>query len=204
MLTRKEKETLDFIRAYIQQHGISPTLPEIASGIGFTSKGTTSRYVSALVEAGYLSRRKSKGASRNIFINELKMKGDLAPIQAHIPLVGRIAAGQPIEAVPESEACDINDIIRGSDLYMLQVTGQSMIDEGIFDGDYIICERASDARDGEIVVALVENQEATLKKLYRKGPKVLLCPANTSMSPMEFDAADVIVQGKLRFKLRSY
>ena len=204
MLTKKEKQTFDFIKDYIEQHSIAPTLPEIAQGIGFTSKGATSKYVSALVDSGHLMRKKSKGSSRNICVHKQWQDEGLSRIRAHIPLVGRIAAGQPIEAVAENETCDLNDIIRGDNLFMLQVTGQSMIDEGIFDGDYIICERASNARDGEIVVALIDNQEATLKKIYLQGRKVLLCPANSSMAPMEFNADDVTVQGKLKYKLRSY
>lgn len=204
MLTYKEKQTYDFIKNYIETHHIAPTLPEIAAGIGFQSKGTTSKYVNMLVNRGYLAKHKSKGQSRNIFLTERDPNLNLCRVKQAIPLVGTIAAGAPIEAISNSEACDINDIIQGDNLFMLRVKGRSMIEEGIDDGDYIICEQTDTANDGDIVVALVHGEEATLKRIYRKAGKVILCPANYDMAPMEFDEKAVVIQGKLKHKLRNY
>jgi repressor LexA len=122
-----------------------------------------------------------------------------------IPLIGVIAAGQPIEAINDADSFNINDILYGKDLYMLRIKGYSMIEEGINDGDYVICEPCATADNGEIVVALIDNQSATLKRIYKNDHgKILLCPANSNMKPQEYDASRVTVQGILRCQLRSY
>lgn len=228
MLTKSQKKTYDFIREYITRENISPTLKEISLGINIKSRGTVSRYVQALVDFGLISRQKERNTSRNLaltnktpldivtsadynpdkFISNLdhEFESQLEDLpKFNIPLVGCIAAGQPIEAINHQNAFNINDILYGSDLYMLRVKGDSMIEEGINDGDYVICEPSNTANNGEIVVALIDDQEATLKKLYKNdNGKILLCPANSDMSPLEYEATRVKIQGILRCQLRNY
>lgn len=204
MLTLKEKEIYYFIKSYLAQHSIAPTLREVGQAIGFVSRGATSKYVNQLVEKGFLHKKKSQGHSRNLFLTSKTLTYSNTTLGATVPLVGMIAAGSPIEAIAQAEQCDINDIIQGDNLFMLQVRGNSMIEEGIYDGDYVICEQAHCANNGDIVVALVDNQQATLKRFYQQGATVLLAPANSDMQAMEFAAHRVVIQGKLRHQLRSY
>lgn len=141
----------------------------------------------------------------NNLSDNLSLESKLENISLNIPLVGTIAAGRPIEAIHDSEEFNINDILYGKDLYMLKIKGNSMIEEGINDGDFVICEPSNTANNGEIVVALIDNQEATLKRIYKNDHgKILLCPANSDMKPQEYDATRVTVQGILRCQLRSY
>lgn len=227
MLTKSQKKTYDFIAEYIAREDISPTLNEISLGINLHSRGTVSRYVQSLVALGLIARKKEKNTSRNLSLTSLtpvdmiKAKSTAEiynlddkfnytiPHQSNfklsIPLLGVIAAGKPIEAIRDNENFNINDILYGKDLYMLKIKGRSMIEEGIHDGDYVICEPASTANNGEIVVALIDNEEATLKRMYKNADgKILLCPANSDMSPLEYDAHRVQIQGVLRCQLRTY
>ncbi len=200
MLTKTQKKTLDFIKSYIDTHEISPTLTEIASGIGIQSKGTVSRYIQALIDKGYLS--KNKGYSRS-----LKLTGQANPHshQRQVPLLGSIAAGNPILAIEQNDNPNLSSLLKGDDLFMLEIKGNSMVDLGIKDGDYVICEKQSSARQGDIVVALVDNEEATLKRLkLSDNGKVLLCPANSDYEPIEIDANRVKIQGILRAQLRTF
>jgi repressor LexA len=127
-----------------------------------------------------------------------------APPDLVLPLLGRIAAGQPIEAVQQGETISLADITRAKDVFVLQVKGQSMRDEHIVDGDYVLVEKANTARDGEIVVALVDGSDATLKRLYREGVKVRLQPSNSEMDPIIVQAKAVQVQGRVIGVLRKY
>lgn len=232
MLTKSQKKTYDFIKDYIEQENISPTLNEIALGINVKSKGTISRYVQSLIDLGLITKLKDKTTSRNIVltntipIDMLNSEQVLHNINldpefrqnlfnnslsasrfnmSHIPLVGTIAAGRPIEAITDDNTFNINNILYGEDLYMLKVKGDSMIEEGINDGDFVICEPSNTANNGQIVVALVDDEEATLKRIYNQdNGTVLLCPANSDMAPMEYAAARIKVQGILRCQLRSY
>lgn len=233
MLTKSQKKTYDFISSYITENDISPTLQEIAEGINIHSKGTVSRYVQSLIDLGLISKLKEKSTSRNLSLTntvpidtlsrdflskknnnlDSKFRYDFNNHLIHknitdlpsIPLIGTIAAGQPIEAIESSAEFNIHNILYGNDLYMLKVKGDSMIEEGINDGDFVICEPRDTANNGEIVVALIDNQEATLKRLYKnQNGTILLCPANSSMAPLEYDSSRVQVQGVLRCQLRSY
>lgn len=227
MLTKTQKKTYDFIKSYIEREDISPTLNEISLGINIKSRGTISRYVQALVSYGLLAKNKGKNTSRNLVLTDIApsdiLNSDYEPQKfinnldkdfnlsldnynkLNIPLVGTIAAGQPIEAIEDSSSFNINSILYGDDLYMLKVKGDSMIEEGINDGDFVICEPCNTAENGEIVVALIDNQEATLKKLYKNDDnKILLCPANSNMAPLEYEASRVKIQGILRCQLRSF
>lgn len=223
MLTKSQKKTYDFIKGYITQLHISPTLQEISEGINIKSKGTVSRYVQSLVDLGLIAKLKEKTTSRNLtltntvpldisysnnldnnFRYHISKDLNLKTVPS-IPLIGTIAAGRPIEAIETSEEFNIYNILYGTDLYMLKVKGDSMIEEGISDGDFVICEPRNTADNGEIVVALIDNQEATLKRIYKhNNGTILLCPANSTMAPLEYEASRVKVQGILRCQLRSY
>jgi repressor LexA len=126
------------------------------------------------------------------------------PAEITLPLLGRIAAGQPIEAVQHPETISLGDITRSKDVFVLQVKGESMRDEHIVDGDYVLVEKANTARDGEIVVALVEGTDATLKRMYREGAKIRLQPSNSTMDPIMVPAKSVQVQGRVIGVLRKY
>ena len=154
MLTDREHSTLQFIQEYIAKHHKAPLLTEIATGLGIQSKGVVHRYLSALEEQGYIRRhQKHRGI-------ELEGHPDLD----ELPLLGCIAAGKPIEAIENRELINFANLLGGPNRYVLQVKGHSMIDEGIRSGDLVVIEQASNARSNQIVVALIDDQEATLKK----------------------------------------
>jgi repressor LexA len=191
-----ERKTLAFIEHFIATHGFSPKLHEICEGIGIRSKGTVSRYIDELIEAGLLS--KEEGKSRGIALATPTTK------QPHpsLPLMGSIAAGKPIEAIPEHQTLDFSPLM-GENLYALKVRGFSMQDEGILDGDFVICQAQNTAKEGEIVVALIDDQEVTLKRLFWEDKTHLkLVPANASMSPLIIEADRVVIQGIFKALLR--
>ena len=195
MLTPKLKETYEFIQNYIQAHDYAPTMAEIAKGIGIQSRGVVHRYVQSLSEEGLLNI--IPGKRRNI---ELTQSSESS---TEIPLLGRIAAGRPIEAVSTPETVDIAYTLLGSTRYALKVQGDSMVEEGILDGDLVICEYAETAEDGDIVVALIDNETATLKRLFNnKNGTVTLQPANSNLQPMLYEANRIVVQGVMVGLLR--
>jgi len=195
MLTRSEQKTLELIQSFIQQHRYSPTVEEIAAGLGIKSKGVAYRYVKALAQNGFIQLTPKK--QRNI---SLVAKDN----PNTIPLVGKIAAGKPIEAISGTDELDLNDLFTTrKSRYALQVKGDSMIDEGIHDGDLVICEQTQEAKNGEIVVALIDNHDATLKKIqFNKDHSITLIPANANMKPMHYSAEQVRIQGKFIGLLR--
>lgn len=198
MLTPAQQRTLDFIRRYWRRQGRSPSLAEIADGTGIHSRGVAHRYVQALIEAGRLIRR--PGRKRGL---ELAERGSPGPHT--IPLLGRIAAGRPIEAVPGEETLDLAAFLLGANRYALRVRGDSMIEAGILDGDTVIVDARDSAGEGEIVVALVDEGEATLKRYhYRKDGSVRLTAANAAIAPMIYAAERVRIQGVVVGVLRSY
>ncbi len=198
MLTDSQQRTLDFIQAYILRCGHAPTYPEIARGIGIQSQGTAHRYVKALVEMGYLLNE--EGSHRGLRLPDEVMEQGLS-----IPLLGRIAAGQPIEAISGHDAINLNQMFGGENRYALQVSGDSMIELGILDGDTVIIEACNSAPKDSIVVALIDDNEVTLK-IYRPLPhnRIKLIPANASMEPMVYTADRVQIQGVLVGTLRTY
>jgi repressor LexA len=197
MLTPTQDRTLTFIRRYLKRRGYAPSLIEIAEGIGITSKGTAHRHVQALAEAGVI--RLIAGRKRGI---ELVDEETLS--KTSLPLLGRIAAGQPIEAIAGQERLELNDLF-GPDRYALQVKGDSMIDVGILDGDLAVIERCDTADDGAIVVALIDNEEATLKRLRRlKSGRIKLIAENPDIPPMIYAAKRVRIQGVLVCLIRRY
>jgi repressor LexA len=192
MLTLAHKKTEKFIRQFVEAHGYSPTASEIAAGIGIKSRGVVHRYLKALASAGRIALTPKR--HRNIRL--LDPVTSLLDSLSALPLVGTIAAGRPIEAVPQQEHLDIAKVFAGMNRYALQVKGDSMIDEGIFDGDIVICEKADTADNGQIVVALIDHEAATLKRLQRnKDATITLLPANSALEPMVYDAERITVQG---------
>lgn len=191
-----EEKILDFVARYCFEEQRSPTLAEIAEGIGYTSRGSVHRYVKSLINEGYLS---SDGANRNLRCTG-KPRADLT-----IPLLGRIAAGRPIEAISERMEINITDLCAGPDRFVLQVNGDSMIEAGIHDRDYVIVQQSGTAREGDIVVALVDGYEATLKRYHAlPGNRIRLVPENPVMEPMIFSADQVQIQGIVVGQMRQY
>jgi len=191
-LTKRQKEILDFIHGFIDENGYAPSFEEIAHSFGYSSLATVHEHLSNLERKGYI--RKSYNESRSIEM----VPEDGSASAADLPLLGRVAAGLPIEAIRDQETLSVPaDMIRsGKDNFVLKVEGNSMIDEQIRDGDYIVVSSQSTALDGEVVVALVGGDSATVKRLYREpGNRIRLQPANAAMDPLVVDAEDVTVQG---------
>jgi repressor LexA len=198
MMTPKEYQILDFIRSFISKHRYSPTIAEIAKGIKAGSRGTVYRYLEQLASEGHLNI--NEGKQRNI---ELTQQGWCdAGRGFSLPLLGKIAAGKPIEAVLNREQVDFGDLL-ADDRYVLKICGDSMIEEGIHDGDLVICKHAERANNGDIVVALIDNAFATLKKFYRaEKDKVTLKPANAELQPVTYSSERVTIQGIMMGLLR--
>jgi len=198
MLTDSQQRTLDFIQAYILRCGYSPTYPEIAEGLGIQSKGVAHRNVKVLLEQGYLL--KEEGSHRSLRLPDNTVEQGML-----LPLLGKIAAGQPIEAISGYDSINLNQMFGGENRYALQVSGDSMIELGIMDGDTVIIDSCVAAAKNSVVVALIDNQEATLK-IYRplSNGRIKLIPANASMEPVVYAADRVQVQGVLVGTLRTY
>lgn len=205
-ITKRQREVYDFIHDFVQQHGYSPSFEEIGSGLGLSSLATVHKHVSNLERKGLLKRDYNRSRSIDVLPARGLLRKQPRTIMPEfaLPLLGRIAAGQPIEAVQQGETISLGDITRSKDVFVLQVKGQSMKDEHIVDGDYVLVEKANTARDGEIVVALVDGSDATLKRLYREGAKIRLQPSNSEMDPIIVAAKSVQVQGRVIGVLRKY
>jgi repressor LexA len=200
-LTRRQKEILDYIEGFIGEWGYSPSFEEIAESFGYSSLATVHEHLSNLERKGYI--RKSYNESRSV---ELVRPGQGAP-SMELPLLGAVAAGLPIEAIPDTETVAVppDMVRRQKDNYVLRVEGNSMIEEQIRDGDYIVVQAQPNAEDGEMVVALVRGDSATVKKLYREPEgRIRLQPANPTMQPIVVDAHDVQIQGVVVGVIRKY
>lgn len=191
MLTEAQHRTLTFITTFIAETGYAPTIAEIAAGIGIKSRSTVHRHLQGIESAGFINIIPNK--RRNI---------ELLPVQAtsvngaSLPIIGKIAAGAPIEAVVDSEEIDLAALFLGPKRYVLKVDGNSMIGDSICDGDFVVCEYADVARSGEIVVALIDQEEATLKRIFYNNDKTItLMPSNPSLKPMAYEGERVSVQG---------
>lgn len=188
MTTPTQQKIYSFIQQYIDQQGYSPSLEEIARGIGISANSISliSRHIHALVNAGRLKFYK-KGYRNLEVVGEQKFS---------LPLMGRIAAGVPIEAIEQKQWVDFGALLLGADRFVLEVKGDSMIDEGIFDGDYVICKQTQQANEGQIVAALIDDQEATLKRLsYQIQDRVTLIPANPTLKPKAYLPHRIKIQG---------
>lgn len=189
MLTKRQKQVFDFISAYTKRKGYAPALDEIRKKFKFASVSTAHFHVSCLRDLGYLTREENKPRSIDIIGRETMVK---------IPLLGTITAGQPIEAIKDKEMIAVpkSKIPRSSKVYALRVVGNSMIDENIHNGDIILVKQQETAKNGQKIVALIDNYEATLKKYYREREHIRLQPANKSMEPIILQRGrDFAIQG---------
>ncbi|MGI9107199.1 MAG: transcriptional repressor LexA [Pyrinomonadaceae bacterium] len=203
--TQRQKEILDYIQRFIERHGYEPSYAQIARHFGISSKATIAKHIEALEKRGLLARSHANGSfGLNVQVEDLA--GDAT---CEVRLLGRVAAGAPLETITDNSTETIGvprfllGRVRPERIYALRVSGDSMIDEHICDGDIALIENRVDARDGEIVVALVEGSRATLKRLHRFGREVELRPANSQLAPIRLPASQVQVQGIFRGLLRA-
>ncbi len=199
-LTRRQKEVLDVIRELIVTNGYSPSLEEIGKSLGLSSVATVHKHVTHLVEKGYVRRAWNQNRSIELVAEEAGVGA------VSLPLAGTIAAGKPLEAVQTTETLSVpSDMVAGrARSFVLLVQGNSMIDEHIRDGDYVIVEERATARNGETVVALIDGTEATLKRFYLEGEQVRLQPANPTMEAIRVSARRVRIQGVVAGVIRKH
>jgi len=186
-LTPRQAQVLEVLAAHLKDRGKAPTVREIASALGVKAVGTIQDHLRALEQKGYVER--DPGLSRSLRLTER------APSPDRVPIVGRIAAGRPIEAIPDVEYLDVIQDLQLEGSYLLRVKGESMIDDHIADGDFVVVQPQAHARDGQIVVALLPGGEATLKRYFREHDHVRLQPANQSMEPIR--VREVVIQGRV-------
>lgn len=200
--TQRQKEVLDYITRFLAKHGHEPSYAQIARHFGVSSKATIAKHISALEKRGLIKRQHEPGH----FTLAIKIDEAAADAACEVPLVGRIAAGAPIDAIEDIEMICVPRFLLGrvrpERIYALRVKGDSMIDEHICDGDIALIESRNEARDGEIVVALIDRTRATLKRLFRFGDEVELRPSNAQLEPMRLHASRVEIQGIFRSLLR--
>src|SRR5579862_5896944 len=205
-LTKRQKEVLDFLVSFVNKHGYSPSFEEIAHALKLTSLATVHKHITTLERKGFI--RRGYNQSRSIEVTQLPKPIREQVLDRHtveLPLMGRIAAGRPLEAVEDRETLSLGEFARSDKSFVLQVKGNSMIEDHIMNGDYVVIEPTQVANPGETVVALVGNDEATLKRFYREaGGKIRLQPANSEMPPIIVPAAEVKIQGRVVGVLRKY
>jgi repressor LexA len=198
-LTKRQREILDYLQEFIQQHGYAPSLEEIGRRFSLSSLATVHKHLTNLQEKGFI--RRSWNRSRSVELLSART-GHRA---VELPMLGYVAAGVPIEAVASNEMIAVpEDLVGRRETYVLRVRGDSMIDEQIRDGDFVIVEDRKTAENGEMVIALISGSDVTLKKFYRDNGRVRLQPANPAMQPMLIDASQVQVQGVVVGVMRKY
>jgi repressor LexA len=196
-LTRRQQDIYDYLRDNAERFDHPPSYDELCEQLGLRSRGSLHKHIQALIQAGLV--QPLDGMHRGIRLVE---EGESQP---GIPLLGTIAAGQPIQAVPQPETLQVPEELLGRrPCYALRVRGDSMIEAGILDGDYVVIEQRDSARNGEIVVALIDNDEVTLKRIEQTRGTVILHPANADMRPLTYPPDAVQIQGVLKGLLRSY
>ena len=205
-VTKRQKQVLDFIARFVDDNGYSPSYDEIAHGLGLASLATVHKHIVTLETKQYLKRGFNQSRSLDLgpkYVQEQrKQRQDTA---WEIPLLGRIAAGAPVEAVEQREKIRFGDFVGNPDVYALEVRGDSMIEDHICSGDLVLVERASQVKDGDIVVALVGGAETTLKRFYKEpGDRARLQPANSALQPIYVAMKDLEIQGRLLAVLRKY
>ena len=201
-LTRRQQEIYDYLKENLPLYEQPPTLNELCDALGLSSRGSMHKQIHALIEAGLVEPMNNQ--RRGIRLASFDT-AEAAANDNQLPMMGYIAAGRPIEAIETPENMDVPPPLRSEKpCYVLQVKGDSMIDEGILDGDWVVIEQKDTARNGEIVVALVENSDATLKRIEQKPNEVILHPANETMTPMHYHPDQVKIQGVLVGQMRSY
>ena len=204
-ITRRQRQVYDFISEFVQKNGYSPSFEEIGQGLELSSLATVHKHISNLEKKGLLTRDYNRSRSIDLLPPKGRLKQAMSVNTGLVlPLLGRIAAGQPIEAVQDNETISLADFVRSNEVFVLEVRGDSMQDEAILNGDYVMVEKSRTAHNGDIVVALVEGTDATLKRFYREGENIRLQPSNASMKPIIVPAASVEVQGKVIGVLRKY
>lgn len=204
-LTRKQQAILDFLLDNQAQFPQPPSLNELCQALGLKSRGSLHLTLSGLINAGYVEAMGLKNRGVRLTEKALALRESDQHLPHTLPLVGSIAAGKPIEAIENTEWINVPDQLRTEQAcYVLKVKGDSMIEAGILDGDWVVIEQRSHAHNGEIVVALIDNQEATLKYIEQTADEVLLIPANSSMEAMRFHPSQVNIQGVLVGQMRSY
>jgi repressor LexA len=202
-ITRRQREVYDFISRFVTENGYSPSFEEIGQGLKLNSLATVHKHIST--RKGLLTRDYNRSRSIDLLPPKGRLKQSMSVNTGIVlPLMGRIAAGQPIEAVENPETISLADFVRSKEVFVLEVRGDSMQDEAILDGDYVLVEKARTAHNGDIVVALVDAAEATLKRFYREGEKIRLQPSNVNMKPIIVPASSVDVQGRVIGVLRKY
>ncbi|MBP2646979.1 MAG: LexA repressor [Gemmatimonadetes bacterium] len=200
-LTKRQNEILTYLRAHIAEHGYAPSFEEIAEQFAFASLATVHEHLTNLERKGYIRRQYNESRS----IEVLPPRGTAKATE--VPLLGKVAAGLPIESLMHDETIAVPDEIlpRRGPNYALKVAGNSMVDEHIVDGDYVVVHGRDTAENGEMVIALVNGSEATVKKFYREtGGWIRLQPANTTMTPMRYQERDVLIQGVVVGIIRKY
>jgi repressor LexA len=204
-ITKRQRQMYDFISDFVQKHSYSPSFEEIGDGMGLSSLATVHKHVSNLEKKGLLTRDYNRSRSIDLLPPKGKLKQAMAVNTTMVlPLLGRIAAGQPIEAVSNPETISLADFVRSKEVFVLEVRGDSMQDEAILNGDYVLVEKSKTAYNGEIVVALVDGTDATLKRFFREGENIRLQPSNATMKPIIVPAVTVQIQGKVIGVLRKY
>lgn len=201
MLTDRQQDTYNFIVQYIEEHDRAPLLSEVAKGIGLSSQGSVHNYIQALVNEGLIKR--IVGKSRGLVLVNQDLDDEL--ISVRLPVMGKVAAGRLIEAVPDESEIDLGEMFSGSGRFVLKVNGDSMIDKAIMDGDYVVIQSQQTANHGDIVVALVDGYDATLKTLLlNDNGTITLMPANVNYDPVTIEAKRLAVQGIVVGQLRTY
>ena len=197
-LTKRQKEVVDFIARFVEENGYSPSYEEIARGLGLASLATVHKHITALETKNYLKRGFNQSRSLELGPKYIQDQRRQRPASIEVPLLGRIAAGSPVESVAERSSLNFADFAGSPDTFALEVRGESMIEDHICDGDMILLDRPVEVHDGDIVVALVRGSETTLKRFYREpGEQVRLQPANAALQPIVVPAGDVQIQGRL-------
>jgi len=198
-LTKRQKEILDFVSGFIEREGYSPSMEEIAGHFGFASLNAVYKHLEALKLRGFLSRDCNRARS-------IELSAARGRAARPVPLLGRIAAGRPIEALVSEDVLSVpEEFLHGRrEHFVLQVQGESMIEEHIQDGDYVVVEAREQAGDGDMVVALVDDDNVTLKRFYLEGDKIRLQPSNTNLPPLMYEADRVRIQGVVVGVMRRY
>ena len=205
-LTRRQKEVLDFITGFVEDNGYSPSYEELARGLQLASVATVHKHIEALESRGYLRRGFNQSRSLEVshkYVQERRRSQQAQQIKG-VPLAGRIAAGRPVEAVEGQDTLQFADFTGKGDTFALQVSGESMIDDHICSGDFVLVEKSEQAGNGDIVVALIDDEEVTLKRFRRRGASIALEPANTSYEVRILPPNRVKIQGKLIGLYRKY
>lgn len=204
-ITKRQRQVYDYISRFVSEKGYSPSFEEIGEGLELSSLATVHKHITNLEKKGLLTRDYNRSRSIDLLPPKGKLKQSMAVNTGVVlPLMGRIAAGQPIQAIENPETISLADFVQSKEVFVLQVRGDSMQDEAILDGDYVLVEKSKTAHNGDIVVAIVNRDDATLKRFYREGDGIRLQPSNASMKPIVVHASAVEIQGRVIGVLRKY